>query len=152
MYRSTLFFYLGTRRGWRVSVTPRPHLTPGIDPVPVVQESGWASGPVWTGAENLAPPGFDPRTVQPVGSSYTDWAIRPIELNNMLNIIHFRWSRWPCGLRPLDCWDCGFESRWGHGCSSVVYCVGSGLCHELITHLEESYQVCVCVCLCVSVN
>jgi len=33
-----------------------------------VQEAGWASGPVWTGAENLAPPGFDPRTVQPVGS------------------------------------------------------------------------------------
>ena len=29
------------------------------DPVPVVQEAGWASGPVWTGAENLAPtPGF----------------------------------------------------------------------------------------------
>jgi hypothetical protein len=30
------------------------------------------------GAENLAPPlGFDPRTVQPVGSRYTDYAIRP---------------------------------------------------------------------------
>jgi hypothetical protein len=28
----------------------------------------WASGPVWTGAEKLAPPGFDHRTVQPVGS------------------------------------------------------------------------------------
>ena len=24
------------------------------DPVPVVQEAGWATGPVWTGAENLA--------------------------------------------------------------------------------------------------
>jgi len=34
----------------------------------------WASGPVWTGAENLAPPGFDPRTVQPVGSRYTNYA------------------------------------------------------------------------------
>jgi hypothetical protein len=33
---------------------PRPHLTPGKDPVPIVQEDGWASGPVWTGAENLA--------------------------------------------------------------------------------------------------
>ena len=20
------------------------------------------------------------------------------------------------GLRPLVCWDCGFESRWGHKC------------------------------------
>ena len=30
---------------------------PGKDPVPVVQEAGWASGPVLTGAENLAPAG-----------------------------------------------------------------------------------------------
>jgi hypothetical protein len=36
------------------------------DPVPFVLEAGWAPGPVWTGAENLAPPGFDPRTVQPI--------------------------------------------------------------------------------------
>jgi hypothetical protein len=41
--------------GGGISVTHRPHLTPGIDTVPIVQEAGWASGPVWTGAENLAP-------------------------------------------------------------------------------------------------
>ena len=47
--------------------------TPGKDLVPIVQEAGWAPGPVRTGAENLPPPpGFDPRTVQPVGSRYTD--------------------------------------------------------------------------------
>jgi hypothetical protein len=28
--------------------------TPGKDPVPIVQEAGWALQPVWTGAENLA--------------------------------------------------------------------------------------------------
>jgi hypothetical protein len=33
---------------------PWPHLTPGKDPVPIVPEAGWASGPVWTGAENPA--------------------------------------------------------------------------------------------------
>ena len=27
---------------------PRPHFTPGKDPVPIVQEAGWAPGPVWT--------------------------------------------------------------------------------------------------------
>jgi hypothetical protein len=27
---------------------------PGKDPVPIVQEAGWASGPVWTSGENLA--------------------------------------------------------------------------------------------------
>jgi len=36
--------------------------TPGKDPLPIVQEAGWAPGPVWTLAENLAPAGFDPRT------------------------------------------------------------------------------------------
>jgi hypothetical protein len=65
-----LFHDHGTRRGWRVSVTPRPLFTPGKDPVPIVREDGWAPGPVWTGAENLAtPPGFDHRTVQPVAQS-----------------------------------------------------------------------------------
>jgi hypothetical protein len=32
--------------------------TPGKDPVPIVQEAGWAPWPVWTGAENLAPTGI----------------------------------------------------------------------------------------------
>ena len=27
---------------------------------------------------------------------------------------------WGVGLQPLTCWDWGFESRWGHGCLSVV--------------------------------
>ena len=30
----------------------------GKDPVPVVQEAGWAPGPVWTSAENIAPTGI----------------------------------------------------------------------------------------------
>ena len=29
-------------------------LNPWKDPVPIVHEAGWAPGPVWTGAENLA--------------------------------------------------------------------------------------------------
>jgi hypothetical protein len=57
---------------WGVSVTSRPLSTIGKDPVPIVQEAGWAAGPVWTGAENLAPPRFDPRTVQLVANRYTD--------------------------------------------------------------------------------
>jgi hypothetical protein len=50
-----LFLDHGTRRWWRVNVTPLPLFTPGKDPVPIIQEAGWAPGPVWTGAENLAP-------------------------------------------------------------------------------------------------
>jgi hypothetical protein len=39
--------------------TPRPgRFTPGKDPVPIVQEAGWAPVPVWTGAENLTPTGI----------------------------------------------------------------------------------------------
>jgi hypothetical protein len=53
-----LFHDHGTRRGWWVSVTSRPLFTPGKDPVPIVQEAGWAPGPVWTGAENLSPTGI----------------------------------------------------------------------------------------------
>ena len=32
--------------------------TPEKDPVPIIQEAGWAPGPLWTGAENLAPTGI----------------------------------------------------------------------------------------------
>jgi hypothetical protein len=41
-----------------VSITPLPLSTPGKDAVPVVQEARWVSGPIWTGAENLAPTGI----------------------------------------------------------------------------------------------
>ena len=41
--------------GWS---TPRPsRFTLGQDPVPIVQEAGWAPQPVWTDAENIAPTG-----------------------------------------------------------------------------------------------
>jgi hypothetical protein len=53
-----LFHDHGTRRGWGVSVTPRPLFTPRKDPVLIVQEAGWTPGPVWTGAENIAPIGI----------------------------------------------------------------------------------------------
>ena len=41
-----------TRKGWVVSITPRPYFTPGKDPVPIVQEAVWAPGPVWTGGKS----------------------------------------------------------------------------------------------------
>jgi len=60
-YRSTLS--LTSALGGCTSSTPRPgRFIPGKDPLPIVQEAGWAPGPVWTDAENLAPPGSDSRT------------------------------------------------------------------------------------------
>jgi len=48
--------------GWSM---PGPGcFTPGRDPVPIIQEAGWAPGLVWTGAKNLAPPGFNHWTIQ----------------------------------------------------------------------------------------
>ena len=35
-----------------VSSTPRPHFTPGKDPVPILQEAVWAPGPVCTGVKS----------------------------------------------------------------------------------------------------
>ena len=49
-----LFLDHGTSRGKVSASTPAAH-TPGKDPVPILQEAGWSPGPVWTGAENLAP-------------------------------------------------------------------------------------------------
>ena len=51
-----LFHDRGTRRGWVLS-TPRPHFISGKEPVPILQEAGWAPGPVWTG--------FDPGPSSP---------------------------------------------------------------------------------------
>ena len=65
-----------------------------------------------------------------------------------------RRSQWPSGLRrgsaAARCWDCGFESRRGHGYLSVVSVVclsGRGFCDGLITRAEESYRLC-CVLVC----
>ena len=47
-----LFLDRGTRRGLVISSMPRPHFTAGKNPVPILQEAGWASGPVWTGGKS----------------------------------------------------------------------------------------------------
>jgi len=47
-----LFLDRGIRRGWVVSSTLRPYFTPRKDPVPILQEAGWAPGPVWTGRKS----------------------------------------------------------------------------------------------------
>jgi hypothetical protein len=51
---------------------PRPLCTPVKDPVPIVQEAGWAPGPVWTGVGNLAPTGIW-STVHPARSQSLYW-------------------------------------------------------------------------------
>ena len=67
----------GTRRGWGVSVTLLPLFTPRKTRYPLYRKLGGPhsrSGQV----RKISPSsGFDPRTVQPVASRYTDYATRP---------------------------------------------------------------------------
>jgi len=57
MYSFTFSLTLALDGGEWLTLPPG-RFTPGKDPVPIVQEAWWAPGPVWTGAENLAPTGI----------------------------------------------------------------------------------------------
>ena len=70
-----LFLDHGTRRGWGVSVTPRPLFTPGKDTL--YRRLGGPQGRSRWVRKISTPSGFDPRTVQLVVSAYTDYDTRP---------------------------------------------------------------------------
>jgi hypothetical protein len=74
-----LFHDRGTRRVWGVSVTPGRSLPPGNTWYPLYRRQGGPQG--WSGqVRKISPtPGFNPWTVQPVASCYTDYATRPTE-------------------------------------------------------------------------
>jgi hypothetical protein len=57
-----------------VNPTTRPLYHKKRTLLPIVQEAVWDTGQVWTGAENLASPGFEPRAIQPVVSRYIVFA------------------------------------------------------------------------------
>jgi hypothetical protein len=96
-----------------ISITPRPPLPPGKDPVPIVQEAGWAPEPVWIGVENLAPPGFNPWAFQPIASHYTNYTIlahsffrycykKPTEHSNFMNTVLYTCIQHTALLTPLQ--------------------------------------------------
>ena len=82
-----LFHDRGIRMGWAVSSTPRPHFTTGKDPVPIVQEVGWAPGPVWTGGKSR--PHLDSIPDRPAHSSVSI----PTELPGPKGLRVFSFSR-----------------------------------------------------------
>ena len=73
----------GIRRGWTVSVTHRSLFTPGKTRYPLYKRLLGPKGRFGQVRKILHPPGFDPRTVQPVASSYTDYDTRPTPLARM---------------------------------------------------------------------
>jgi len=60
-YSCTLSLTSALDGGWVVNATPRPFYPRERSPVSIVQDAGWAPGPVCAVIENLAPPsGFVP--------------------------------------------------------------------------------------------
>ena len=90
-----LFLDHGTRKGWGVSVTPRPLFTPGKDRYPLYRKLVGPQGRYGQvrkispplgfqdrseQVRKLSPPsGLVPRTVQPVASRYTYYDIQPTQ-------------------------------------------------------------------------
>ena len=67
----------GTRRGWGVSVTPRPLFTPGKTRYPLYRRLGRPQGRSGQVQKISPATGFDPQTVKPVASHYTKYTTRP---------------------------------------------------------------------------
>ena len=70
----------GTRRGWGVSVTPRPLFKTRY---PLYRRQGGPQDRSGWVRKISPPPGFDPRTVHSVASRYTDWATRPTNFESL---------------------------------------------------------------------
>ena len=76
------------RWGWVVSTTPRPLYPPGKILYSSYRRLRGPQGRSGRVRKISPPQGFDPRTVQPVASRYTDWAI-PAK-------IHYIYVRYRC--------------------------------------------------------
>ena len=72
MYSSTLPLTSVLDGRWVVDATPRPLYPPGKTPYPLYRRLGGPRGGLDGCEKSRPPPGFDPRTVQPVASRYTD--------------------------------------------------------------------------------
>ena len=86
-----LYSIFNLSAGWGGRSAPRPgRFTPWEDPVPTVQDAGCVPGPVWTGAENLAPTGIR----SPYRSSRSEQLYRlahtPVRLHQRVIIIIIR--------------------------------------------------------------
>ena len=93
---AVLFLEHGTGRGMRDQLHAPPVLYPRKRPGTHCT-GGWV-GPradLDRCGKSRPPPGFDPRTVQPVASRYTDWATRPtlckVVVRNTILQVDFHW-------------------------------------------------------------
>ena len=83
--RCIALFFLQPRVGWVVNATPRPLYPPGKTRYPLYRRLGGQQGRSGRVRKISPPPGFDPRTAQPVASRYTDWGI-PANTQYLLSV------------------------------------------------------------------
>jgi hypothetical protein len=83
MYGSTLFLNSALEGGERSPSHPGRTFPPRKTLYPLYRRLGGPQGQPGQVRRISPPPGFDPRTVQPVGSRYTDYSTWPIHSNNI---------------------------------------------------------------------
>ena len=114
-----LFHDRGTRRGWVVSRTPRPHFTPGKDPVPILQENGWAPGPVWMGGKS-----------RPHRDSIPDRPARSQSLYRLSYPAHEVWMYWiKTKMQLVADWDHSSIADWRTKIPAIFHMILGILCH-----------------------
>jgi len=137
-----LFHDRGTRRGWVLSSTPRPHFTPGKEPVHILQETGWAPGSVWTGGKSR--PHRDSILDRPARSSVAIPTELPGPLTSTGILWKFIWQlrKWNTQLlRPAP--SLSLELNHDNRCRSVFLVL-----HSVFPHLSAlRSSPCVCVSL-----
>ena len=146
--------------GWSTSSPGR--FTPGKDTVTIVQEAGWAPAPVWKRCEKISPPpGFDPRTAQPVASRCTDYAIsahnvggesvvmcsrresgsslvNTVSVNNILYLrLQLLWPRL-CYLKPHS--KSSYDLRSSQSVGQSVS-LGDGYCYKCVCDVTSGLHI-----------
>ena len=131
-----LFHGRGTRRGWwMVSSTPRPHFTPGKDAVPILQEAGWAPGPVWTSGK-----------YRPHQDSIPDRLVRSQSLYRLSYPAHLSIYKSPYNGSQQDALILNFILISNSTCIGQTYCPSSGVLTLYSQQLVFVVLVMVTVC------
>jgi hypothetical protein len=80
-YSCSVFLTSAIEGGEGSASSPSRTLPPGKTRYPLYRRLVGPQGRCWHVRKMSSPPGFDPRTVQHVGSRYTDYATRPTSIN-----------------------------------------------------------------------
>ena len=127
-----------------VSSTPRPHFTPGKDPIPILQEAGWAPGPVWTGGKSRPH-----RDSIPARQARSSVAI-PTELPGPYAFYDITWNNIVDADRPqttlrrmgISCWKTKDTNTHSEYVIIISFPLQQWL-HERASLLRHTYIVCL---------